>query len=238
MFGPSSQFYMAQHQFSHPFICPITEQMMADPVICADGITYERQAISIWLESRDISPVTGYPLHHKNLTPNDHLRGAIQEFQQQGRRASSPPPHGQGSPVPAVMPQGWKPVSSGSYPIYVNPSSGEISHERPVAPGSNSPSAAPIFKSRNGSAVFKDRVPVQYQSIWEWENDAGTGYNMFDPTVASILEPHFLRHARERSEESATFTYERPTGGTWIFNWDFMVQTNPDTNGMRAIRRK
>jgi hypothetical protein len=88
-----------------------------------------------------------------------------------------------------------------------------------------------------GSAAFMHHPPVQYNPVWSWENDAGTGYNPFDPSVVAILEPQFLRHTRERSDDSANFTYDRPTGGTWVFNFDFMMQTNPDTGGQRAIRR-
>jgi hypothetical protein len=227
---------MARYHISHYFICPITEQIMVDPVICADGITYEKQAITLWLQTHDISPVMGQPLNHKMLIPNDQMKAAIQNFERD--RGSSPPPTGRGSPVPAELPHGWHLMSSGRYPVFVNPSSGEISHERPIPPAQHSPSAQPIFKCRSGSAVFKSRVPAQYQSVWEWENDAGTGYNAFDPTVASILETHFLHHARERTQESVMFTYERPSGGRWIFNFDFMIQTNPDTNGMRSIIRR
>jgi hypothetical protein len=31
------------------FVCPLSRQVMTDPVIAADGVTYERQAISDWL---------------------------------------------------------------------------------------------------------------------------------------------------------------------------------------------
>merc|ERR1719387_2257574 len=32
------------------FLCPITHDAMRDPVICQDGYTYERQAITDWFE--------------------------------------------------------------------------------------------------------------------------------------------------------------------------------------------
>ncbi len=157
---------------------------MVDPVLCADGITYERQAITLWFQAANISPVTGQPLYHKNLTPNDRAREAIQAFQQ-ARRAPSPVPE-LGSTAPTELPHGWQPMSSGGFPVYVSSSSGEISHERPFSPGSHSGSAPPIFNSRNGTAAFKNRAPMQYQPIWEWENDHGTGYNEFDPAVVSV----------------------------------------------------
>ncbi len=128
-------------------------------------------------------------------------------------------------------------MSSGGRSVYVNPSSGEISHEQPSSPAQLLSSGQQPFMSRHGNAAFKDRAPVQYQAVWEWENDAGTGYNPFNEAVATVLEAQFLRHARERKESTASFNYERPEGGTWLFNFDFMMQTNPATGGSRAVRR-
>ena len=51
--------------------------LMADPVIAADGHTYERHAITQWLQQHDTSPVTGSPLCHSRLVPNVVVRSAI-----------------------------------------------------------------------------------------------------------------------------------------------------------------
>jgi hypothetical protein len=59
------------------FMCPLTGQVMGDPVMAADGHTYERAAISDWLRLRDLSPVTGQPLSSAVLQPNYSLRQAI-----------------------------------------------------------------------------------------------------------------------------------------------------------------
>lgn len=56
---------------------------MIDPVIAADGHTYERVAIDQWLQHRDISPVTGSALAHTRLVPNVLIRKAIACQQQQ-----------------------------------------------------------------------------------------------------------------------------------------------------------
>uniref|UniRef100_A0A7S4UT27 U-box domain-containing protein n=1 Tax=Ditylum brightwellii TaxID=49249 RepID=A0A7S4UT27_9STRA len=50
--------------------CPITGQPMKDPVVAADGHTYERHAIRRWLQTSDMSPLTGQTLSHKELVPN------------------------------------------------------------------------------------------------------------------------------------------------------------------------
>eukprot|EP00908_Phaeocystis_cordata_P010072 Transcript_20916.p2 GENE.Transcript_20916~~Transcript_20916.p2 ORF type:complete len:375 (+),score=152.16 Transcript_20916:242-1366(+) len=52
---------------------------MEDPVVCADGHSYERGAIEKWLQTRQTSPSTNAPLPHKNLVPNHALRNLIAE---------------------------------------------------------------------------------------------------------------------------------------------------------------
>ncbi len=50
---------------------------MQDPVLCADGHTYEREAIEVWLATYATSPMTGDPLPHTSVTPNHTLRCMI-----------------------------------------------------------------------------------------------------------------------------------------------------------------
>jgi uncharacterized protein YegL len=61
--------------------CPITLEIMEDPVICSDGHTYERKAITRWLSTNNNSPRTGLPIDRHTLTPNIALRNLIQEGQ-------------------------------------------------------------------------------------------------------------------------------------------------------------
>ena len=49
----------AQVQLDEELTCPITAELMVDPVIAADGQTYEREAMELWLEKHDTSPLTG-----------------------------------------------------------------------------------------------------------------------------------------------------------------------------------
>ncbi|KAG4117873.1 hypothetical protein ERO13_D12G257500v2 [Gossypium hirsutum] len=66
------------------FVCPIFQEVMKDPIIAADGFTYEADAIRGWLDSgHDRSPMTNLKLEHCNLVPNYALLQAIQEWQQQ-----------------------------------------------------------------------------------------------------------------------------------------------------------
>jgi len=62
------------------FECPISKEIMADPVIAADGHTYEREQIQQWLARNRTSPMTGARMASRDLVPNHHLRSQIQAF--------------------------------------------------------------------------------------------------------------------------------------------------------------
>lgn len=64
------------------FICPISQDVMCDPVVAADGYTYERDVIAAWMARHDTSPMTGLRLEHKGLTANLALRSAISEWRE------------------------------------------------------------------------------------------------------------------------------------------------------------
>ncbi|KAM0878641.1 hypothetical protein ACQ4PT_034728 [Festuca glaucescens] len=66
------------------FICPMTQEIMRDPHIAADGFTYEGEAIKDWLQrGHKMSPMTYLSFMHHELIPNTALRFAIQEWQMQ-----------------------------------------------------------------------------------------------------------------------------------------------------------
>ncbi|KAK1411226.1 hypothetical protein QVD17_37773 [Tagetes erecta] len=63
------------------FICPISLQIMKDPVTAVTGITYDRDSIEHWLSTAEVvqCPVTKQPLtKSSDLTPNHTLRRLIQ----------------------------------------------------------------------------------------------------------------------------------------------------------------
>ncbi|THG12771.1 hypothetical protein TEA_028990 [Camellia sinensis var. sinensis] len=62
------------------FMCPILKDVMEDPCVAADGYTYDRKAIEIWLKEDDKSPMTNLPLPDKSLIPNYTLLSAIMEW--------------------------------------------------------------------------------------------------------------------------------------------------------------
>lgn len=59
------------------FMCPITQVRLKDPVVAADGYSYERSAIEAWLSNKDTSPLTNLPLTDKVLVPNLTLMAAM-----------------------------------------------------------------------------------------------------------------------------------------------------------------
>jgi hypothetical protein len=61
----------------YEFCCPITQELMRDPVVCADGFTYERAVIVRWLSSNRTSPMTGAVVPHTHVIPNLSLRAII-----------------------------------------------------------------------------------------------------------------------------------------------------------------
>ncbi|OEL31556.1 U-box domain-containing protein 33 [Dichanthelium oligosanthes] len=70
------------------FICPISQDIMNDPHIAADGFTYEAEDIRSWFDrGHDTSPMTNMRLEHDELIPNRALRSAIQEWLQQHNMA-------------------------------------------------------------------------------------------------------------------------------------------------------
>lgn len=62
------------------FLCPITKEILIDPVITSDGITFERKAIELWLENYDHSPVTGKLLESKIYLSNFALKQLIRDY--------------------------------------------------------------------------------------------------------------------------------------------------------------
>lgn len=64
------------------FLCPITLEIMKDPVTVSTGITYDRESIEQWLFSRNNStcPVTKQVISDSELVPNITVRRIIQSW--------------------------------------------------------------------------------------------------------------------------------------------------------------
>jgi hypothetical protein len=77
-----TSFQAPQPNVPDEYLCPITCEVMRDPVIAQDAHTYERDAISTWLASNGTSPVTRAAISSE-LLPVRSLQAAIQRWQQQ-----------------------------------------------------------------------------------------------------------------------------------------------------------
>nr|CAD1835232.1 unnamed protein product [Ananas comosus var. bracteatus] len=75
------------------FLCPLTKQIMRDPVTLENGLTFEREAIEKWFkECRDsgrkpICPLTLKELNSTDLNPSIALRNTIEEWTQRNEAA-------------------------------------------------------------------------------------------------------------------------------------------------------
>ncbi|EEF28606.1 U-box domain-containing protein 21 [Ricinus communis] len=69
------------------YLCPISLDLMKDPVTLSSGITYDRESIEAWLEAGNFTcPVTGLVLRSFDQIPNHTLRAMIQEWCVEHRR--------------------------------------------------------------------------------------------------------------------------------------------------------
>jgi CBS domain-containing protein len=60
------------------FQCPLTLEVMRNPVVTVDGHSFEESAIKLWLQKHDTSPMTNKVLESKILIPNISLKAAIE----------------------------------------------------------------------------------------------------------------------------------------------------------------
>lgn len=58
----------------HHFLCPLTLEIMRDPLRSKYGHDFERASILDWLDQNDTCPITRQPLSPSMLIPNNSLR--------------------------------------------------------------------------------------------------------------------------------------------------------------------
>ena len=64
------------------YTCPISCELMVDPVFTATGQTYERECIVRWLRTKQTDPISNAKLPNKKLVPNISLRGLILQWRE------------------------------------------------------------------------------------------------------------------------------------------------------------
>ena len=69
-----------ENSIPESFICPITQNIMSDPVVTPYGISYEKSAIEDWLNKNNNDPIAQKPLKKEDLVRNYALKGIIEDF--------------------------------------------------------------------------------------------------------------------------------------------------------------
>ena len=77
---------LSQREIPDALTCPITLEIMQEPVIAHDGFTYERCAIESWLSSHRTSPKTGAALQSTILIDSHGVKQLIADFLNETRR--------------------------------------------------------------------------------------------------------------------------------------------------------
>lgn len=57
---------LAAGSYPPDLVCPITAEVFVDPVLAADGFTYEKDALKVWFLDKSTSPATGHELESKD----------------------------------------------------------------------------------------------------------------------------------------------------------------------------
>ncbi|CAI7786229.1 unnamed protein product [Closterium sp. NIES-54] len=71
----------ADLEVSLEFICPLSDRVMAEPVIIASGLTYEREYIQAWFDAGHMTcPRSGEKVRHTEYFPNVALKALIMEW--------------------------------------------------------------------------------------------------------------------------------------------------------------
>lgn len=66
-------------------LCPITKALIRDPVIASNGVSYDKDAIEMWLALGNSEfPAGGGVVADRQLRPNSALAAKVAQFKQQG----------------------------------------------------------------------------------------------------------------------------------------------------------
>ena len=73
-------FIPVESNFIEAFLCPISQDIMEDPVMTKYGHTYERSEIEKWIDKYHNDPLTKKPLEKSDLFPNYNMKNLIEEY--------------------------------------------------------------------------------------------------------------------------------------------------------------
>ena len=209
------------------FLCPITQEVMKDPVIGSDGITYERSAIEAWFTAGHLtSPLTRQPMTSRSLVPNIALRSMIEETHRASAAAPAAP--AATSPAAAVV------VAAPTLSVSRTPTGDLVFkiQETDTAAAlptifidvldiSGSMGNAAAEPSRNAEAAAFSRADLVRHSVaTQIELLRPTdqlGIVLFDHGVTEALPPMAM-NASGRTAAKSVLPLIRPSGGTNIWS--------------------
>ena len=83
----TTQFEPLEWSLQKDFECPVTREIMSQPVVAGDGHTYDRESIEYWLATHSTSPVTNVEMITSTVVPNHTLHTLIDHHRQRlGRK--------------------------------------------------------------------------------------------------------------------------------------------------------
>ena len=60
--------------------CPITDEIMKEPVVTPSGNSYEKKALQDWLKVKQADPKSAEPLNNNQIYPNLFMGNVINKF--------------------------------------------------------------------------------------------------------------------------------------------------------------
>ena len=197
---------MKQSQSCNPipiptdFCCPLSLELMTDPVIVASGQTYERAFIRKWLDlGLTVCPKTRQTLAHTNLIPNYTVKALIANWCESNNVKLPDPVKSlnlnQSSPLLAHAESG---APRDAYSVPHSRASQSMSPESTRlggSPGNNLISSGGIHREGTSPSHPRSRSEGSLSSV------AGNGHgsDIEDRTVNSVAQPSTLASRKESS---------------------------------------
>ncbi|GJP40350.1 hypothetical protein CLOM_g24623 [Closterium sp. NIES-68] len=165
------------------FLCPITCELMADPVMVVTGQTYERSSIRQWIsEGHRTCPITRMPLGNIELVPNYALRNAIRAWaQRRGIELKEP----EFFPPPRLSGAQYKTANNASAPS-------QIPTWDNALPDRRSPPMLAVVQLFVGSPADKDAAVAQLATTASEDGENGrvsvVQAGAIPPLIMALLE--------------------------------------------------
>lgn len=105
------------------YLCPISWDLMTDPVILSDGYTYDKSSIKYIKNS--LSPITRLPINKKKPIPNRLIKTFIDKFIVENKiklpKSKKPKAPKKKHPVNAKLKTRFKKIKQTSFAVTVKP---------------------------------------------------------------------------------------------------------------------